>query len=205
MNSEVNILLVEDDLIIAEDISSFLFEKGYHVLEICYTKEQAVKALNTFSVDLALLDINLGKGNEGIELAHFINRNKNIPFIFLTSYSDKTTIDQAKTSHPLGYITKPIDFNSLFSTIEIALFNFSKTLSKHQLNLDHLNQALLATITQKEFDMLQAIYSGKNNQQIAKENYVSINTVKTHIRNLYDKLQVHSRSELLAKVRLMMD
>ena len=205
MDNEVNILVVEDDLIIAEDISSFLIDKGYQVLENCYTKEQGLKALTTFPVDLALLDINLGKGNEGIELAQFINKNKKIPFIFLTSYSDKATIDQAKTSHPSGYITKPINFNSLFSTMEIALFNFSKTLSQQQPDLDRLNQAMLTTITQKEFDMIIAIYSGKNNQQIAKENYVSINTVKTHIRNLYDKLAVHSRSELLAKIRLIMD
>jgi ATP-dependent transcriptional regulator len=68
-----------------------------------------------------------------------------------------------------------------------------------------MNKEVNILIVEDDLIIAENIYSGKNNQQIAKENYVSINTVKTHIRNLYDKLEVHSRSELLAKVRLMMD
>ncbi len=204
MHSNINILVVEDEPIIAEDIISFLDDKGYSVAENCYTKENALSFLKANEPDIVLLDINMGQGTEGIEIARYLSNHKNIPFIFLTSYTDKTTIDQAKLTHPMGYISKPIDFKSLYSTIEISLYNFSKMLLRMQPEMDQLNRNLLSPITRKEFDILIAIYGGRNNKQIAEEQFVSINTVKTHIKNLYDKMNVHSRSELLAKVRRAM-
>ncbi len=203
MSSNINILVVEDEPIIAEDIAGFLLEKGYGVAEICYAQEDAIDFLNQNNPDLVLLDINLEGNSEGIEIAKYISKNKNIPFIFLTSYTDKKTIDEAKQTHPMGYISKPIDFNSLFSTIEISLFNFSKMLMNGNLDLDKINTNLLSKITTKEFDVIKGIYNGRNNKQIAEDTFVSVNTVKTHIKNIYDKLNVHSRSELLAMVRSM--
>lgn len=201
MSANINIFIVEDEAIIAEDIIFSLQERGYTVLGNSYSKEAALDFLNQNNPDIALLDINLGKGNEGIEIGQYLSSDKDIPFIFLTSYSDKLTIDKAKLTHPMGYITKPIDFNSLYSTIEIALYNYSRMLIHKTPNIDQLNKQLLSPITKKEFDVLIAIYEGKNNKQIAEHQFVSINTVKTHIKNLYEKLNVHSRSELLAKIR----
>lgn len=201
MSSNINILVVEDEPFIAEDIAGYLMDKGYSVAEICYNKEDAIRFLKTNNPDLILLDINLKSGMEGIEIAKFISKNKSLPFIFLTSYTDKKTIDQAKLTHPMGYISKPISFESLFSTIEISLFNFSKIILNVHLELEKINKGLIAPITKKEFIVLEGIYGGRNNKQIAEEQFVSINTVKTHIKNLYEKMNVHSRSELLAKVR----
>ena len=203
MSSNINILIVEDEPIIAEDISDFLTEKGYGVAGICYTVNNTLTFLDRQQADLVLLDINLGKGAEGIEIARMLSKKQKVPFIFLTSYTDKKTIDQAKRTYPMGYIPKPIDFNSLFTTIEISLFNFSKMLFSANLDIAVINQNLLSQITQKEFDVLSGIYKGRNNKQIAEENFVSVNTIKTHIKNLYDKLNVHSRSELLARIRAL--
>jgi len=201
MTSNLNILIVEDEPIIAEDISGFLIDKGYSVADVCYSKKEALDYLDQHTPDLALLDINLDHHDEGIDIGHFISNNKKLPFIFLTSYTDKNTIDKAKLTHPMGYISKPINFNSLFSTIEISLFNYSKMLISSGLDLKRLNHKLISPVTRKEFDVLEGIYKGRNNKQIAEEHFISINTAKTHIKNLYNKLNVHSRSELLAKVR----
>jgi len=201
MSSNINVLIVEDEPIIAEDISGFLMDKGYSIAEVCYSKDDAIQYLNEHTPDLVLLDINLDGADEGIEIATYISKNKNLPFIFLTSYTDKKTIDKAKLTYPMGYISKPIDFNSLFSTMEISLFNFSKIILNVSLELDKINKGMISPITKNEFLVLEGIYGGRNNKQISEEQFISVNTVKTHIKNIYEKLNVHSRSELLAKIR----
>ena len=78
----IKILIVEDEPIIAEDISDFLLEKGYSISNIAYHKEAAMQALHSTPPDAVLLDINLSGGQEGIELAAYISQNIHIPFLF---------------------------------------------------------------------------------------------------------------------------
>jgi DNA-binding NarL/FixJ family response regulator len=103
----------------------------------------------------------------------------------------------------MGYIVKPFDERDLFTTLEIALFNFSQAQPKIELNLDHLNTKLLGKLTQKEFEILTSIFDGKTNRQMADEHYISLNTIKTHVKNLYDKLDVHTRTQAIARLREM--
>lgn len=70
------------------------------------------------------MDINLAGSLTGIDLAHWINQKMQLPFIFLTSYSDKETLTKAKITEPYGYLVKPIDEQNLKSTLEIAQYNF---------------------------------------------------------------------------------
>ena len=66
--------------------------------------------------------------------------------------------------------------------------------------LETINQHLIAKITQREFDILSEIYKGNCNKQICATLKISENTTKYHIENLYSKMDVSSRTELLAKV-----
>ena len=68
-------------------------------------------------------------------------------------------------------------------------------------NLATLNKHILSVISEREFDVLLAIYEGKTNQQMADSLFVSVNTIKTHISNLYIKLDVASRTAAIAKIR----
>lgn len=105
--SDINILVVEDEPLIAEDIASILERNDFAVSAIVYTKEDALSELQTNQPDMVLLDINLNGGIEGIEIAEIVNQQYNIPFLFVTSYSDKHTLDKAKHTEPSGYVTKP--------------------------------------------------------------------------------------------------
>ena len=127
-----------------------------------------------------------------------------IPFVFLTSYADKATLERAKHTNPMGYIVKPFNEKDLFATLEIALFNYSQRQHPISLNLDVLNERLLSQLTAKEFDILKDIYEGRTNNQMAERNFISVNTVKSHIKKIYDKLDVHSRSQAIVKIREMM-
>ena len=194
----IRVLIVEDDPIITEDIKDMLTSVNYQVVATAYDKEEALEAIDQIKPDLVLLDINLDGNYEGFEVAEYINKTRKIPFLYLTSYSGKEVIDKAKQTLPMGYIVKPFNERELFSSIEIALHNFSKFILPLELNRDIINNLIVNPLTQKEFDVLKGLYEGKTNQQLADEQFVSVNTIKTHIKNIYEKMDTHTRSETIS-------
>lgn len=194
----IQVIIVEDDPIIAEDIKEMLSNINYSIIGIAYTKNTALDLIKTKNADLVLLDINLNGHFEGLEIATFINETKKIPFVYLTSYSSQEIIDKAKTTLPMGYIVKPFNERELYSTIEIALYNFSRFQISIEWNKENFNKLVENQITQKEFEILIGIYEGKNNLQLAESNFISVHTVKTHIKNIFEKLNTHTRSETIA-------
>ncbi len=199
----VRILVVEDEPLIADDIANQLRINDFEISGIAYDYEDAVYELKFNAPDAVVLDINLGSGKTGVDIAEVINEKYDLPFIFLTSYADKETLERAKRTEPLGYVVKPFDERNLIATLEIALYNFSQKQKNTQpaLNLDKINARILSPLTEREFAVLQQIYEGKNNQQMADSLFVSINTIKTQINSIYLKMEANSRSSLLAKLR----
>jgi len=123
----IKILIVEDNVIIADDMQSMLEEIGYEVVDNVIVYEQAIEVLKNNHVDLVLIDIILASDKTGIDLGKHIRKNYNIPFIFVTSNSDKATVENAKTVKPDGYLVKPFEQQDLYTSIEIALSNFNYT------------------------------------------------------------------------------
>ncbi len=199
--TNIRVLVVEDEPLIAEDIRETLDNIDFEVSGVSYDSDSALDELASNTPDIVLLDVNLGSELDGIDIAEIINKKYQIPFIYLTSYADRGTVDRAKHTRPMGYIVKPFDERDLFTTLEIALFNFSLSQPKIDLNLDNLNRKLLGKLTQKEFEILTSIFDGKTNRQMADEHFISLNTIKTHVKNLYDKLDVHTRTQAIAKLR----
>ncbi|HEY4649980.1 MAG TPA: LytTR family transcriptional regulator DNA-binding domain-containing protein [Pontibacter sp.] len=115
------ILISEDEVIIAEDIAACLEDLGYETCAID-TGEDTIDMIRETQPDLVLLDINLRGGSDGVEIGSRIRKEFDIPFIYLTAYADKPTIDRAKKTEPDGFLVKPFDEKSLRSTIEIALY-----------------------------------------------------------------------------------
>lgn len=125
MDELIKILIVEDNVIIADDMQSMLEEIGYTIVANVVDYEGAVKALEEEEVDLALVDIILASEKTGIDVGQHIRENYNIPFIFVTSNSDRATVENAKAVRPNGYLVKPFEQQDLFTSIEIALSNFN--------------------------------------------------------------------------------
>lgn len=126
--SKVKLLIVEDEMIIASDMKMMLESVGYEVTGIARSAEKAVTLLEETKPDLLLIDINLGKGMEGIELGRLMHEKYHLPFIFCTSYSDSRTVAEAKQVRPNGYLLKPFTKDDLYVAIEIALLNFSNAI-----------------------------------------------------------------------------
>jgi DNA-binding response OmpR family regulator len=119
-----SIIIVEDDEITALNLEISLKKQGYNVLTICDNATDAKNKINSYKPDLVIIDISLQESEDGIELAKSLKSKHNIPFIFLTSYSDDEIISKAKLTEPYGYIVKPFDPSSLHATIQMALFKY---------------------------------------------------------------------------------
>jgi DNA-binding NarL/FixJ family response regulator len=204
--SELKILIVEDEPVIAENIAMYLNNYDFTVSAIAYDDEEAINQLTTNTPDAAILDINLDAPMNGIQIAEYINKNCRLPFLFLTSYADKETLAKAKAVEPWGYIVKPFNEKTLLASLEIAISNFAQRSNQQvpQLNLAKINRQLINHLSEREFDVMQLIYAGKTNQQIAAAIFVSINTIKKHIQNAYLKLDATSRSSVIARLREFM-
>lgn len=120
------VLVVEDEFIIAEDISETLRSLGYDVTGNAVNYNEALKFLDSQYPDIVLVDINLGEEKDGIDVGTAIREKHQLPFIFITSHADKSTVDRAKHLKPNGYLVKPFDKNDLYTCIEIALASFSR-------------------------------------------------------------------------------
>ena len=129
MEKPIKIMVVEDNVLIADDMQMMLEDMGYEVVANVTSYEAAIEALSKFEIDLALLDIQLATDKTGIDIGQHIRKRFNIPFVFVTSNSDKDTINKAKGVKPNGYLVKPFAEKDLYSTIEITLSNFESTKS----------------------------------------------------------------------------
>ena len=122
---KITLLVVEDEALIAENLSLSLEDLGYAVANTCCTYAEAQQALTQpQGIDLVLLDINLGSSNpahSGLSLARQLGEQGGPPFIFLTAYSDLDTIRQATRLQPSGYLIKPVSSPTLFAAIQTAL------------------------------------------------------------------------------------
>jgi DNA-binding LytR/AlgR family response regulator len=118
--------IVEDEMIIAEDMKDILVRLGYEVPFIAVTGEEARHELQKNETDILLVDIRIKGSESGIELARFVHQQYRIPFIYVTSNADKATVAEAKQTFPYGYLLKPFDERDLFAAIEIAISNFKQ-------------------------------------------------------------------------------
>jgi PAS domain S-box-containing protein len=121
------ILVVEDEGIIAEDLSERLRSLGYTVMGIADTGEKAVAMATELRPDFILMDIRLKGKMDGIEAARIIADKLAVPFIFMTAHADDPTLQKAKLVRPTGYLLKPVDNNAqIRSAIEIGLYRFAR-------------------------------------------------------------------------------
>ena len=112
---------MEDEVLIAETIKLFLAEQGHHILDICISYEEALEAYQRDRPDLVILDIRLYGQKSGIDFANFLQEQpEKTPFIYLTSQHDRRIFDLALETTPYGYLGKPMQKETLWTTVETA-------------------------------------------------------------------------------------
>ncbi len=118
------IIVVEDELIIALDIKDILTELGYNVIIDITSVEAAIACIEQENPILVLIDINLNQNKDGVELGHYLLKKDTIPYLYITSYSDKITLDRVNETRPHGFIVKPFKPEDLMSSVSIVLNNY---------------------------------------------------------------------------------
>jgi DNA-binding NarL/FixJ family response regulator len=198
--SSIAVLIVEDEPLIAEDIKQTCLENNIDVAGIAYNLKEAVTILEEKKVDYVLLDIQLGSSNDGLEIGNRLSKEYFIPFSYITSFSDTKTLSEVKLTKPAGYLTKPFRNRDIVIQIELGLDIASRIQKSEIISLKQVNKISLDELTQREYEVVLEICKGKSNLEISEVLYVSMNTVKTHLKNIFSKLDVKSRTELFNKV-----
>jgi CheY-like chemotaxis protein len=148
---DAQILVVEDEYIIAKDIENTLTNLGYSVPAIASSGKEAIQKVSKFQPDLILMDIVLKGSMDGVETADQIRSKFDIPVVYLTAYADDATLQRAKITEPYGYLIKPFQERELYSTIEMALYKqaMEKAIKEKErwlaTTLSSLGEAVIAT------------------------------------------------------------
>jgi|GEM_PF-2090002 CheY-like chemotaxis protein len=137
------ILLVEDEGVVAH-LSDKLEKLGYEVVSIVSSGEAAVQQADRILPDLALMDIHLEGALDGVEAPAQIRQRCNIPVVFLTAHSARSTLDRARQTAPFGYLIKSYSERELQTTLEVALdkHQLEVELARHTTELERTNAAL---------------------------------------------------------------
>lgn len=188
------IFVVEDEVLIADELCRTLDKLGYEALEPALSYREAIERFESEKADLVMLDIYLGGKKTGIDVAEFIQSKSNIPHIFLSSYSDKQTLNLAKQTQPYAYLVKPFGTADVLTAIEVAFNNYEHAVHK---NVDTQTKEYISEITATEKIILQKIKEGLTSKEIAEELNVSGSTVKNHRHNICKKLKLPNTTHSL--------
>ena len=134
------ILIVEDERIVAEDVQMILTNFGYAVSSIVSSGEDAITKAGEVLPDLVLMDIVLKGEMDGVEAAEQIRSTLHIPVVYLTAYADRATLKRARVTAPYGYVVKPFFDKELCCIVEMAIYK-----SQRENRLEQL-AAMMGTI-----------------------------------------------------------
>jgi len=196
-SNPIGIYIIEDDTTILESLKCIIeAEKDFEYCGGSNTAEEGIAALKHIYPDVLLLDITLPKmsGLEAIPLIKDLQPDLNI--LILTVHEDTDTVFTALRDGAVGYLLKGFSMQSIFSGIKEVVTGgapISPTIARSI--IDTFRVENIPVLSKREMQVLEKLGNGSNNTQIAKELFVTTNTIKAHVKNIYKKLHVHSRVE----------
>lgn len=196
------VLIIEDDPEIRSSFAMIVDSSQKFTVVSSYSNcEDAIKHLHTDKPDIVLMDVELPGGMNGIKGTKIIKeKSPNSDIIMVTVYEDSEMVYEALKSGASGYITKSANYMELLSALDEITRGgapMSSKIARMVIDNFHLNPN--SPLTKRETEILQLISEGKTYTQISEELFISKETSKTHIKNIYSKLQVRSKSEAIAK------
>lgn len=117
------IMIVEDDLPLKLELMNILQKHNYDVIYKYEEIKDIIDAIEVVKPDLVLLDINLYGKNDGFQIAKYLNEHTKIPFIYITNYSDSSTLRRIQTTRPMGYLSKPFKETDVINNVAVAIYN----------------------------------------------------------------------------------
>ncbi len=195
------VMIVEDDQEIRNSFSLIVNSSQRFVVVGTYGNcEDAISNLMRDKPEIVLMDIEL-PGMNGIKGTQIIkDRSHNTEVIMVTVYEDSEMVFDALKAGASGYITKSANYMELLGALDEIIRGGAPMSSRiARMVIDHHHVNPNSPLTKRETTILQLISEGKTYTQISEELFISKETSKTHIKNIYSKLQVNSKSEAIAK------
>lgn len=169
-----NILIVEDESIVALEISTFVYKLGYSVVDTVSSGLKAIEVINSNNVDLILMDVYIKGDMDGITCAGQIKKEKNIPIIYISAFSDNETLTRAIQTQPSAYLIKPFNRKELKVAMQIATksYDLNKKIGDvildNEFSFDSNSCELIMLgevihLSKQEKHLLHLLISAKNN------------------------------------------
>lgn len=197
--SDIRVSLIEDDKTIREGFSYLIDSTpGYAVVSSYASVEDALKKIASDAPDVLLLDVEL-PGISGIDALPKIKKALPETYILiLTVYEQETLIFRALGNGASGYLTKNTPPEKILSAIS-EVMEGGGPMSAHiaRLVIHSFQRNEASPLTRRETEILEQIATGKSRRRIADELFIDPETVKSHIKNIYYKLDVHSKADAI--------
>ncbi len=199
--SKRRVIVVEDDKILRESFTYIINTSDKFIAIGSYaTAEEAISEFQQKKADIVLMDIEL-PGKSGIEATKWIKeRFPHVEVIIVSVYEDNELVFNALKAGASGYITKSANYLELLSALEEIVRGgapMSGRIARMVIHNFHLNPD--SPLTQREKEVLNLISEGKTYTQISDQLFISRDTARTHIRNIYAKLNVNKKSEAIER------
>lgn len=189
------VLLIEDEFIIAKDIKLLLEKENNTTVQIARNYEEAQLRYRANDFDVILCDINLNEEKDGIDIITEFKKTKTLPVVFLTAYDSPDIVNRAKKTMPFAYLLKPFNELQLKVTIDLAYLNYKKESDSIVENTDYTKQ--LEELTKREKEILVVLASGKTSKETGEYLNISSHTVEKHKKNIKKKLGMNTVGELV--------
>ncbi len=199
--TSIKICIVEDDTLILKSLQQVLNKAdGFSVIGAFVSAEIALEKLKTYEPDVLLLDIDL-PGISGIEAIPKLKRiQPELNIVILTVHEESELVFSALRKGAVGYLVKGSNSKYLLQGIREVFEGgspMSPSIARQVIKSFTPNTE--TNLSERELEVLQKLSNGTNNKQIAEDLFVSTNTIKAHIKNIYRKLHVNSRAEAVSK------
>jgi len=202
--SDIQIVLVEDDRVIRDSFQFLLNEEeGYAVTGAFANAEDAIKSVATLDPDVVLLDIQL-PGISGLQALPKIKALvPDAAVIILSVNEHQDTVFEALSKGAAGYLTKNTPPQKILEAVnEVMLGGGPMSAHIAKMVVNSFQRSSESPLTRRETEILEQIAAGKTRGKIADEFFIDLETVKSHLKNIYAKLDVHSKADAIKTARI---
>ncbi|TVZ41125.1 LuxR family two component transcriptional regulator [Alteromonadaceae bacterium 2753L.S.0a.02] len=206
--TKISIVIVEDDTGIRQQlIDTINGDNKFQLKESCANYQAGLEALESHKPDVLLVDLGLPDGSGADLIAHIYKKRFDTQAIVLSGFQDETVVFKALEAGAQGYILKQDSKQYILGAIEQMLAGGSPIspviarLLLQKFNRPDCSNLLPETLTERQISILKYVSQGFSSAEIAEKLGLSYHTVTTHIKNIYNKLQVNSRTEALYEAR----
>lgn len=201
----IRLLLVDDQSLVRDGLQAMLsLEPDLQVVGMADNGETAIQFVETLQPDVVLMDLRMPimHGKDATQIIS--QRFPNVKVLVLSTYDDDRDIAESMRAGASGYLLKDMPSEELAESIRFVFRGYTqlapglmhKILTQAVPAPDHRNLSLLETLTEREREVLNLIATGATNREIAEQLYIAEGTVKTHVTNLFNRLNLKNRAQL---------